>query len=71
MQTQEATQTDPSFQIGSRVSFLFGRDRLIGFVVEDRGGLGRGGQRLLRVEVPFDGEPPLVTELPTDQLQPA
>lgn len=71
METQEALPTDPRFRVGSRVSFVFGRDRLTGFVVEDRGALGRGRQHLFRVEVPFEGEAPLVTEMPADQLQPA
>ena len=71
MNTQEAFQTDTKLQVGSRVSFLFGRDRLTGFVVEDRGAIGRGGRHLFRIEVPFEGESPLVTEMPADQLQPA
>ena len=71
MNTQEALQTDPQLRVGSRVSFLFGRDRVTGFVIEDRGAIGRGGRRLYRIEVPFDGEAPLVTEMPADQLQPA
>jgi len=37
MNTPAEPQTDRRFRVGSQVSFLFGQDRLKGFIVEDRG----------------------------------
>jgi len=59
------------FPVGSQVSFVFGRHRLKGFIVEDRGAIGAGGRRLYRIEASLNAEAPLVLELPDDQLQPA
>jgi len=71
MNTPAEPQTDRRFRVGSQVSFLFGQDRLKGFIVEDRGVIGAGGRRLYRIEAPLDAEEPLVLELPAEQLQPA
>ena len=71
MSTKKTQQLDRSFPVGSQVYFLFGRRRMKGFVVEDRGAIGVGGRRLLRIEAPLDSEDPLVLELPDEQLQPA
>lgn len=71
MSTHKKQQPDSRFQVGSQVSFLFGRSRLKGVIVEDRGAIGVGGRRLFRIEAPLDSEAPLVTEMPADDLQPA
>jgi primosomal protein N' len=71
MKTPKESQMEPHYPVGSQVSFLFGQDRVTGLVVEDRGAIGVGGRHLFRIEAPLDSEPPLVLELPAEQLQPA
>ena len=71
LKTQQAQQTNRRFRVGDKVTFQFVYNRLTGVVVEDRGTIGAGGRHLYRVEAPFDGGNPLVTELPADELQPA
>jgi hypothetical protein len=58
----------PGFGVGDRVRVRLGLETALGTIVEDRGFLGSGGRRLLRVKVDFD--PPNVTfiELPEDEL---
>ena len=58
----------PLFHVGDQVSFQFGARRVVGEVVEDRGKIGVGGRRLLRVNAPMDSEP-LIIELPEEDLQ--
>ena len=71
MNTRKPVQADPRFKVGSQVTFQFGQDRLKGVIIEDRGAIGAGGRRLFRIEVPFDPDPPMVTEMPAEVLQPA
>ncbi|MDQ2798925.1 MAG: hypothetical protein M3Y13_04700 [Armatimonadota bacterium] len=71
MSTKELQQIEKNFRVGSQISFQFGRHRLKGVIIEERGAIGVGGRRLYRIEAPFDGEEPLVLELPAVDLQPA
>jgi hypothetical protein len=41
-------------KVGARVEVLFGAQRVPALVIEDRGGIGVGGRRLLRVRVEVD-----------------
>jgi hypothetical protein len=41
-------------KVGDRVSFLHGTSEVSGRIVEDRGLIGVGGRRLLRVSVQLD-----------------
>ncbi len=67
--TARKIDTQPArFRVGELVGFPFGSAYVIGTVVEDRGKIGVGGRRLLRIEAPF-AEDTLVTEMPEEDLQ--
>lgn len=70
-QNQISRQANETFRVGGRVAFTMGRNRLVGHIVEDRGGIATGGRHLFRIEVPLEFEPALVIELPADELQEA
>jgi hypothetical protein len=56
--------------VGTRVSLLFGTRRVTGEVIEDRGPIGVGGRRLLRVQLTSTSRwsEPIVLELPESDL---
>jgi len=47
----------------------YGRRKLTGVIVEDRGPLGVGGRWIYGVEVPLDPFEPMTTEVPEDELE--
>ncbi len=52
-------------RVGDTVSFPFGTYTAQGLVIEDRGHLGRGGERVIRVRVEIGNDlEPLLTEIP-------
>jgi hypothetical protein len=52
-------------RVGDLVAFPFGTYEATGEVTEDRGPLGRGGERILRVSIDMGTDlEPLVTEIP-------
>lgn len=56
--------------MGSKVKFVFGLGEVTGTVIEDRGNLGVGGQRLLRVRFQIEGAgEPFETEIPADDVR--
>jgi hypothetical protein len=55
------------FRVGDRVQLPFGLKHAFGTIVEDRGCIGVGGRRLLRVIVDFD-ESTFFTEVPEADL---
>lgn len=56
--------------VGSRVKFVFGAAQVTGTVIEDRGNLGVGGRRLLRVRFEIEGAgEPFVTEIAADDVK--
>jgi len=56
--------------VGSKVKFVFGLSEVTGTVIEDRGDLGVGGQRLLRVRFELEGAgEPFETEVPADNVK--
>lgn len=56
--------------VGSTVKFVFGLGEVTGTVIEDRGNLGVGGQRLLRVRFQIEGAgEPFETEIPADDVR--
>ena len=69
--TVSPPQIAPShtFRVGDRVRFLFGTTTLRGIIVEDRGAIGVGGRRLLRVQFSFLAEEPMFIEIPEDELE--
>ncbi len=55
--------------VGSTVKFVFGLGEVTGTVIEDRGDLGVGGRRLLRVRFQIEGAgEPFVTEIAADAV---
>jgi hypothetical protein len=62
--------TFPPYRVGDRVKFLFGRHKLGGVIVEDRGLLGYGGKRLYRVEFSIDPGDSWAVELPAEEIEP-
>jgi hypothetical protein len=56
--------------VGSRVKFVFGLTEVTGTVIEDRGDLGIGGRRILRVrfEIKGAGEP-FETEIAAENVR--
>jgi hypothetical protein len=63
------TQEQPSFRVGDRVRVDFGRRKLLGVIVEDRGALGAHGRRLFQVDIPMDPFDPMSVELPEDEIE--
>jgi hypothetical protein len=56
--------------VGSKVKFVFGLAEVTGIVIEDRGNLGVGGRRLLRVRFQIEGAgEPFETEIPADNVK--
>jgi hypothetical protein len=61
-----------TFRVGSRVKLDFGGREVTGVVIEDRGRLGVGGRRLLRVRLDFsEVAEPIEGEFPESQLRAA
>jgi hypothetical protein len=56
--------------VGEKVRVRLGPHELEGEVIEDRGDIGAGGRRLLRVAVTIDSETVQEYELPADQVEP-
>lgn len=64
-----AKRASGKFAVGSDVAFAFGGRRVVAKVIEDRGHLGVGGRRLLRVRVDGSGgADPIVLEIPAEQV---
>lgn len=57
------------FHVGDRVRIGFGRRKLTGVIVEDRGAIGVRGRRLYQVNVPMDPFEPMMVELPEDEME--
>jgi hypothetical protein len=58
------------FHVGDRVRVDFGRRKLTGVIVEDRGAIGAQGRHLFQVDIPMDPFDPMSVELPEDELEP-
>ena len=65
------TRGQSSFHIGDRVSIGFGRRKLTGVIVEDRGAIGAQGRRLFQVSIPMDPFEPMMVELPEEEMEAA
>src|SRR5262245_51462336 len=59
------------FRVGDWVTYLYGPSLALAQVVEDRGPLGGGGRRVLRVRVDQKDVEPTFTEVPEEELEPA
>ena len=58
-----------SFHVGDRVRVDFGRRKLTGVIVEDRGEIGIQGRRLFQVDIPMDPFEPMSVELPEEEME--
>jgi hypothetical protein len=64
--------TQMKLRVGSRVTLTFGGRKVTGTVIEDRGHIGVGGRRLLRVRVELSGvAEPIEVEIPEAELKAA
>lgn len=69
MKTKSSQRRKPSITVGKRVSFRIGSSRLRGTVIEDRGRIGKGGRRILRIRLLSDGiETDDSVEMPQEEL---
>lgn len=61
-----------SFAVGGRVYVHIGKQKRVARIVEDRGTIGRGGRRLLRVTFSADDDPVEQSfEIPAADVTPA
>lgn len=63
------TQEHAPYRVGDRVRIDFGRRKLTGTIVEDRGAIGAGGRHLYRVDVPMEPLDPMTVEVPEDDIE--
>jgi len=61
----------PGLAVGSRVGVLFGTKVRAAEIVEDRGPLGKDGDRIVRIRLDFPEEDPIEFEVPVAWLKPA
>jgi hypothetical protein len=57
------------FRVGDRVRVGFGRRKLVGVIVEDRGAIGAQGRHLFQVNIPMDPFDPMTVELPEAEIE--
>ena len=69
--SRRASKPRDKFPIGSKVRLTFGVDQVTAVVIEDRGNLGGGGRRLLRVRLDMaDTSEPIELEIRAEKLTP-
>ena len=69
--SRRASKPRDPFPIGSKVRLTFGVDEVTAVVIEDRGNLGVGGRRLLRVRLDIaDTSEPIELEIRAEKLTP-
>src|SRR5437588_5982566 len=61
--------TGNGIRVGEWVRVPFGPRKVQGLIVEDRGSIGAGGQRLFVVEIPSDPAEPLTIEVPEPEVE--
>jgi hypothetical protein len=59
------------FHVGDRVRILYGWKGGVGDVVEDRGNLGVGGERIYAVRIQMDAWNEVTLEFPESSLEPS
>ena len=69
--SRRASKPRDPFPIGCKVRLTFGVDQMTAVVIEDRGNLGVGGRRLLRVRLDMaDTSEPIELEIRAESLTP-
>ena len=63
------THGHPAFHVGDRVRVDFGRRKLTGVIVDDRGAIGAQGRHLFQVDIPMDPFEPMSVEVPEDEIE--
>jgi hypothetical protein len=71
MKRTPKARREHEYVVGDRVRIDWGGYPIEGVVVEDRGNLGVGGRRILRVRFRFDEDNEDTFELPEEDLHPA
>jgi hypothetical protein len=65
-------KSEAELTVGSRVKLMFGLDEVTATVVEDRGDVGVGGRRIVRVRLDIpDTSDPIELEVPTADVRSA
>ena len=64
-----STRSHSPFHVGDQVQIDFGRRKLTGTIVEDRGAIGVRGRHLFSVSVPIDPFDPMLVEVPDDEIE--
>ena len=69
-ETKKTSSTQPVFHVGDEVKFSFGRRKVKGVIVEDRGRIGAGGRQLLRIVVQMEpNEETMIFEMPAEEIE--
>jgi hypothetical protein len=72
MKAMTKRRATAEFRVGDRVRFSFGGRPTVGTIIEDRGPLGVGGRRIIRVRVDIaDTEETLEFEIPASDVKSA
>lgn len=70
MSGKRRTSKTLALRVGSKVRLVFGVHEVTATVIEDRGNLGVGGRRLLRIRLDIpDTSEPIELEMPADELK--
>jgi hypothetical protein len=69
MKRNSHAKAAPLFKVGDRVRVLYGFRGAVGEVVEDRGKLGVGGERIYAVHMKMDAWNEMTTEFPESSLE--
>jgi hypothetical protein len=65
-------KSEGTHPVGSKVTLIFGLDEVTATVIEDRGNIGVGGRRLIRVRLDIpDTSEPIELEIPAEDVKTA
>ncbi len=68
---ESRTSRQGGFRVGDHVLVEFGGKDVSALIIEDRGEIGAGGRRPLRVQIPLTDTEPLELESPEAELRAA
>lgn len=62
-------KTKDRYAVGSPITFMLGAAEWHGVILEDRGPIGSGGRRMLRVSADVEASDPMVFEIAAENVQ--